>query len=232
LRTSLFCGSAGQGRRVIQVTSPNRQDGKSMLAANLAVAIAQAGQRVVLVDTNLRMPKLDRFFGLPAGPGLVGVLAGSIEPSEALQPSGLPGLSILAAGAVPGNPAEMLTSRAFADLLGWLREQADFVILDSPSLLGVADAAVVAARADGVLLTLRLDCDTRSDAERAMQRLTTVGAHVLGVVLNGGAARDDVAPVELARNGKHPPVLPRSDAAVVQSVARSGGATLNSNGTE
>ncbi|HZU39161.1 MAG TPA: polysaccharide biosynthesis tyrosine autokinase [Gemmataceae bacterium] len=232
VRTALFCGSAGERSRIIQVSSPVQQDGKSMLAANLAVAIAQAGKRVILVDANLRAPKVDRFFGLPAGPGLVGALAGSTEPSEALQPSGVPGLSILAAGAVPANTAEMLTSRAFADLLGWLREQADFVIVDSPALLGVADAAVVAARADGVLLTLRLDRDTRSDAERAMQRLVTVGAHVLGVVLNGGTARDDVAPVELARNGKHPPGLPWSEPAVVQNVARTGGATLTSNGTE
>jgi len=193
LRTALYFSTLGQGRKVIEITSPGALDGKSTLAANLAVAIAQSGKRVVLVDADLRTPRVHKLFGLLPTSGLASVLAGTAEPQEAVQASGIDGLSVLPCGPLPANPAELLTSPAFKDLLELLREQSDFVIVDTPPLLEVTDASVVASRVDGVLLTLRLGKNGRPAAEAAAETLAAVGATLLGVVVNGTDRRSGPA---------------------------------------
>jgi capsular exopolysaccharide synthesis family protein len=170
---------------VVQITSPNPEDGKSTLTANLAVSIAQSGKRILLIDADLRKPQVHKIFGVGGDVGLVSVITGEVDPAEAIQPSAIPGLSLLPCGPVPPNPAELLTAPRFKDLLDVLREQFDFVLIDTPPLLAVTDPSVVAPRVDGVLLTVRITKNGRPAAERAKEMLDTLGANVLGVVVNG-----------------------------------------------
>jgi capsular exopolysaccharide synthesis family protein len=160
-------------------------DGKSTLIANLAVAIAQSGRTVLLVDADLRRPRLHRVFGLPARKGLAQVIEGAAELAEAVRPSVVPNLSVLPCGARPSNPAELLTLPRFADLLEELRDSYDFVLLDSPPLLAVSDPCIVAPRVDGVLLTIRVSRNGRPAAERGRDLLAALRVQVFGVVVNG-----------------------------------------------
>jgi capsular exopolysaccharide synthesis family protein len=189
LRNALCFSEPGANYKVIQIASPNRSEGKSTLAANLAVSLALAGKRVLLVDADLRSPSAHRLFGLTARTGLAPVLAGEAELADAIQPSSIPLLDVLPGGPVPSNPAELLTCRRFPELLDYLRDRYDFVLVDTPALLPVADASAVACRADGVLLTLRPTRNGRPAAERALEALAMVGARVLGVVINGASPR-------------------------------------------
>jgi succinoglycan biosynthesis transport protein ExoP len=185
VRTSLYFSTNGEGHKVIQITSPNPQDGKSTLTANLALSIAQSGKRILLIDADLRKPQVHKLFGLSGDTGLVSIITGEADPGEVICPSSVPGLSLLPCGPVPSNPAELLTAPRFKELLDVLREQFDFVLIDTPPLLAVTDPSVVAPRVDGVLLTLRLTKNGRPSAERAKEMLDTLGANVLGVVVNG-----------------------------------------------
>jgi len=198
VRTALYFGTGGTSPRVIQITSPNRADGKTTLSANLSVSIAQSGKRVLLVDADFRRPRLHKVFALPAGTGLASVLAGAADLGEAIQDSVVAGLSILPCGPRPSDPAELLSSPRLHEALQAAREHYDFVLVDTPPLLAVTDPSVVAPRVDGVLLNIRLSKNSRPDAERAREVLSTLGAKMIGVVVNGvgpdgvgyGAPRD------------------------------------------
>jgi capsular exopolysaccharide synthesis family protein len=190
MRTSLYFSTQGRGHQVIQMTSPTKGDGKSTLLANLAVSIAQSGKSVILVDADFRRPMVHKLFHLPgdAKVGLASVLIGQAELPDALRPcDAVPGLSLLPCGPRPNNPAELLTSVRFQELLGALRDRCDFVLVDTPPLLAVSDPAAVAPFVDGVLMTLRLSKTVRPQAERANDILVSLGANVLGVVVNGTA---------------------------------------------
>ncbi len=192
VRTAIFFNLNGSGHQMIQVTSPNQGDGKSTLAANLAISIAQSGKRVILVDCDLRRPRIERLFHLTDnGLGLVSVIIGECEPSAAGRPSGIENLTILTSGPKPSNPAELLTSPRFQVAIEKLRADFDFVILDTPPLLAVSDTSVVAPRADGVILVFRMSNKARPTAERACDMLAQLGAKVIGVVVNGsGRAKE------------------------------------------
>lgn len=185
VRTALYFSTHGETHKVIQVTSPNASDGKSTVAANLATSIAQSGKKVVLVDADFRKPRQHRIFGVSAAAGLASVIAGTAELKEVIQPTAVPGLSLLPCGPLPPNPAELLTSARFKEMLDVLRDDFDFVIVDTPPLLAVSDPSVVAPRVDGVLLAVRIAKNTRPHAERAKEILTSMDANVLGVVVNG-----------------------------------------------
>jgi capsular exopolysaccharide synthesis family protein len=189
VRSALLFGLAGAGGKAVQVTSPAEGDGSTTLAANLAASLAQAGRRALLLDANLRRPRLHELFGLPAEPGLGAVLTGALEDSQALQPTCLPGLWVLPAGPTGPGSADLLTAPAFEQLLAGLRDQFEFVIVNTPPLLGCADAEAVAARVDAVLLNLRVGPDSRPAARAAAARLAELGARVLGVVVNGVGRR-------------------------------------------
>jgi capsular exopolysaccharide synthesis family protein len=189
IRTSLYFSARGGRYKVLQVTSPGVGDGKTTLAANLAISVAQSGRRALLVDAELRQPRLHELFGLPNRRGLSSLIAGEHTLAEAVQESGVPGLSVLTAGPVPANPAELLTSPRFQDVVASLREQYDFVLIDTPPLLAVTDPAVVAPRVDAVLLALRIVKNGRPQAERAKEILASLETPVLGVVVNGVALK-------------------------------------------
>jgi capsular exopolysaccharide synthesis family protein len=184
LRTALYFSTSGEGHQVIQITSPAMGDGKTTLAANLAIAIGQSGKRVLLIDADFRRPRLHRVFGLAGDVGLASVLIGEAVLRSAIRETPVPGLSVLPCGPIPPNPAEVLTSPRFKELLDGIRKEYDFVVIDTPPLLAVTDPCVVAPRVDGLYLTLRLSKNGRPQAERAREILTTLGAKVLGVVIN------------------------------------------------
>jgi capsular exopolysaccharide synthesis family protein len=185
VRTALYFNTHGERHKVIQVTSPSMGDGKSTLVANLAVAIAQSGRKVLLVDADLRRPRAHRLFGLAARAGLAQVIGGAADLADTVRPTAVPGLFVLPCGPRPAHPAELLTLPAFADVLEELRDSYDYVLVDTPPLLAVSDPCAVAPRVDGVLLTLRVSKNGRPAAERARALLAGLRVHVFGVVVNG-----------------------------------------------
>jgi capsular exopolysaccharide synthesis family protein len=185
VRTALYFSTQGRGHQVVQVTSPGMGDGKSTLTANLAVSIAQSGKRTVLIDADFRRPRVHKLFpDLQRDTGLASVMAGEATLEQALQKTVVPNLSVLPCGPRPSNPAELLTSLRFQELLADVRSQFDFVLIDTPPVLLVSDPCAVAPRVDGVLLVLRLKKNNRPTAERACEVLASLGAKVLGVMVN------------------------------------------------
>lgn len=184
LRTNLQYMSVDDPPRAIVVTSPLPNDGKSFTAANLALTIAAAGQRVILIDGDLRRPSVAGLFGLPEEVGLTDVLAGRAKPEDVLQP-GHPSfaLEVLTAGPIPPNPSEILGSERMRHLIAELSEGA-LVIIDSPPLLPVTDAAVLSTRSDGALLVVSTGRTTYDMLGRSLELLEKAKGKPLGIVLN------------------------------------------------
>lgn len=180
------------GCQVVVVTSALPGEGKTTTAVSLAVAIAEAGQRVLLIDADLRGPSVAPVMGLEGSVGLSTVLAGRAGLADVVQVWGASGLQVLAAGEVPPNPSEMLSSTTMVRLLAAVRGDHDVVLLDTAPTLPVTDAALLGARTDGTLLVVDARRTGSRSVEEAITRLTTAGSPVLGVVLNRTSrARDD-----------------------------------------
>jgi capsular exopolysaccharide synthesis family protein len=169
----------------IQVTSANAQEGKTTTLANLGVAFARAGHRVVLVCCDLRRPRIHDFFGLSNAQGLTSVLLGEVPLRRALQPTSTERLFVLASGALPPNPSELLASKRVSDVLDELRGEGYLVLIDSPPVLPVTDAMVLSKRVDATLLVCVAGQTTRKEVGRAVELLNQVGAPLVGSVLNG-----------------------------------------------
>jgi capsular exopolysaccharide synthesis family protein len=184
IRTALYFSMRGENHKVIQITSPDMGDGKSTLISNLAVSIAQTGKKVLLVDADFRRPRIHKVFGITAKVGLASVINSETEIADAIRPTVIPNLSILPCGPHPDNPAELLTQPRFKELLDLLREQYDFVLIDTPPILAVTDPCVVVPHVNGVVLTIRIGKNVRMHATRAKEILSGLGANVLGVVVN------------------------------------------------
>jgi capsular exopolysaccharide synthesis family protein len=184
IRTGVFFGTPERESRTILVTSPAPGDGKSTLASNLAIAMAQTGKRVLLVDADFRRPVQHRIHGCRPGVGLSSVLAGHETLEKAIQPSGVPGLDVLPVGPVPSNPSEVLNSQAFTEALEELSVRYEHVVIDSPPVMAVADARILAAQCSVTILVLRAGVSTRRGAAQSRHALLSVGAHILGAVVN------------------------------------------------
>ena len=182
LRTNLEFASLDSSLRTLLVTSAGPDEGKSTTLSNLAVSIAQAGRRVILVDGDLRHPRLHELFGLDNRQGLTTVV-GQASGDIPLQESGVNGLRVLAAGPLPDIPADLIASPAVETLIATLREQADIVLFDAPPVVAVTDAAVLASKVDGVLLVINAGRTRREYAQRAKAVLAQVHARVVGAVL-------------------------------------------------
>ncbi len=183
LRTSLQFARQGQPLRSVVVTSPGVNEGKTATLANLGVVFAQAGERVVLVSGDLRRPRIGDFFGLDEQVGLTSVLLGQRALEETLLPvPGFGRLTLLPAGPVPPNPAELLNSAQ--EIFARLRHQFDLVLIDSPPVLPVTDAAILARHADATLVLAAAGQTRRADLHRAAEKLDQVNATILGIVLN------------------------------------------------
>ncbi|GIW96910.1 MAG: capsular polysaccharide biosynthesis protein [Pirellulaceae bacterium] len=188
IRTGLFFSNRGADLKVIQVTSPVPGDGKSTLSSNLAVTMAQSGRRVLLIDADFRRPRIAKLFGIEGSVGMAQVVAGKVEIEDATFTSNVANLAIMPGGKRPSNPAELLSSTRFRDLLDMLREKYDIIIVDTPPLLAVSDPGAVAAVVDGVVMTMRLRRNVKPLATRAVRLLESVDARLLGVVVNGVSA--------------------------------------------
>ncbi len=190
LRTSVFFETAGEGGKIIQVTSPLPGDGKTTIAGNLACSIAQSGKRVLAIDCDLRRPQLTDNFAMSDEIGLTNVLNGECDPSEASHATPLPSLFVMPSGPIPANPAEALTLPEMAELLESFRKQYDYIIVDTPPLLVVTDPSIVASLVDGIVLSIRVRRKSKPNARESVNILRAVGARIIGVVINNS---DDVA---------------------------------------
>jgi non-specific protein-tyrosine kinase len=185
LRTNIQFAAVDGQVKSIMVTSSGSGEGKSTTAANLAIVMAQTGRRVILIDADLRRPIQHRLFELPNSKGLtMALLDINAPPKEHLQVTPVPGLQVMTSGAIPPNPAELLGSQRQADLLADLEKEADLIILDSPPVLTVADALVLAPRVGGVLLVVEVGSTRRGAIQKAVDALLHADARLLGVALN------------------------------------------------
>lgn len=190
LRTSLMLSVSGGPPEAIVVTSPHPGEGKSTISINLAIALAQDGHRVVIMDCDLRRPRLHQIFGLENIPGLTSYLTGNTDLESIMKATSVDNLFLIPAGPIPPNPAELLNSQTYKNLLQELRRKFNHIIIDTPPTLGFADARVVALQADGVLLVAKHQSTTREAGRLARQYLSQVNARMLGMVLNQLGTRD------------------------------------------
>lgn len=204
IRTGIYF-STDDNKRVIQVTSPQPGDGKTTLTANLAVSMASSGKRVLIIDADMRRPRQHHLLLEEANhseQGLAAVLMGEAELSETIQQTEIPRLSLLPCGSVPQNPGELLASNAIDEVLATVREEYDFVLVDTPPMLAVSDPCSIATRVDGVVVTLDLKSATRKSAVRSKQLLDELKASLIGVVANHVEPTDDKAYSYLYGYGK------------------------------
>ena len=192
LRTNILATSDG-GTQVALLTSAKRGEGKSTVAANLAVTVAQSGREVVVVDCDLRLPTVHKLFDLPNKRGLTNVLAGEVQVDEAIQYSAFPRVQVVTSGPLPPNPTELLGSQRMLDLIAPLKSQFAFIILDTPALLSVADAAVLAPAVDNVILVVAQSQTRRGDVQTVRRQLSSVRVKSMEVVINRAEANGSYA---------------------------------------
>ncbi|MBT4139826.1 MAG: AAA family ATPase, partial [Candidatus Latescibacteria bacterium] len=202
LRTNIQFANLEKGAKVICLTSSSHQEGKSTTSANLAVTLAQAGNRVLLVDGDLRRPTINRIFGLEREPGITDVILGNytwrevvrtvtdimvggLGMDDIMMTAGMDNLNIITCGVLPPNPAEITDSRRMTEFLQEAKEAYDVVIVDAPPVLQATDATVLGTKVDGVLLVYKIGNVSRSALRRAKLQLDNVGVATLGVVING-----------------------------------------------
>ncbi len=185
LRTNLEFSSLDKPLKTMVVTSAGPEEGKSTTLANLAVTLAQAEKKVILVDCDLRRPSQHEIFGVANGVGLTSMVVDEEAfKNPPLQETPVPNLKLLPSGPLPPNPSELLGSRRMEEIIATLRERADLVLFDAPPIIAVTDAAVLASKVDGVLLVIRAGTTKRDHAQRAKALLEKVNARLVGAVLN------------------------------------------------
>jgi capsular exopolysaccharide synthesis family protein len=184
IRTNMLFIAAQKDFAVFSVTSPGPQDGKTTVAINLAVTMAQAGGKVLLIDADMRKPRVHKSFGMKAEKGISSVLAGDVPLESAICKSQVPNLDVLPCGPMPPNPAELLHTEQFKRILVQCRGLYDRVVLDSPPIGPVTDPAIIGGLTDGVVLVLRSGHTSREAAQFARRQLGDAGARILGLVMN------------------------------------------------
>jgi polysaccharide biosynthesis transport protein len=184
LRTNVLFSSRDEPVRTILVTSTGPNEGKSVVASNLAMSLAQTGQRVLLLDADMRRPRIHKLFGQGQEPGLSEFTAGRAILSRVIVRTSVPGLWLIPAGAIPPNPSELLSSDRFKHFVSALSQGFDWIIIDSPPVLAVTDAALLAHLAAGVLFVIAAEQTTGPAAKNALDQLDSAGARFLGAVLN------------------------------------------------
>ena len=184
LRTNLLFSHSIQQLRSVMITSAMAGEGKTTTSANVAVAFAQQGLRVLLVDCDLRKARLHHVFGMTRNPGLTDVIAGAASVADIVRPTGISGLSLVASGTLPPNPAEMLGSAPMVELIDRLKSQADLMIVDAAPVLVAGDTSILGRMVDGTVIVVRAGRTESAAAHAAVQQLRTVGVRVVGGVLN------------------------------------------------
>ena len=184
IRTSLLLSQAEKPPQVILLTSPSPGEGKTVTSLNLSIALAQDGYSVVLIDGDMRKGSCHEHLGLSRNGGLSNVLSGGLLIRDGIQKTSVERLAFLSRGIPPPNPTELLGSRKMKDMLTELRQLYDFIIIDSPPVIAISDAAILSVVAEGVLLVLNAQTTSIPYTQKAVMRLDTVHARLLGVVLN------------------------------------------------
>lgn len=184
IRTNLMFAATGRQIRRLLVTSPSPQEGKTTTAVSIAITMAQAGSRVLIVDTDMRRPRLHRTFGVSSGRGLSNVLLGDSQVADEIKTTEVPNLFVLPCGPTPPNPAELCQSERFRALLDELAQTFDRVVLDSPPVMPVTDAAILSTLVDGTLIVARGGVTSRVLLRAVAAQIQSVGGRLLGCVVN------------------------------------------------
>ena len=185
LRTSLYFNLSEAENKAVMVTGPSPGVGKSFISVNLATICAQAGQKVLLIDADMRRGYLHRYFSKKNSAGLSDYLAGQISLNEGIFNTSIDGLDVLTRGKTPPNPSELLEHQRFQDLVESLSATYDLIILDTPPVLAVADATIIGQKAANALVVCRFDKSSKREIQHATERLTSNGTRITGAVLNG-----------------------------------------------
>jgi capsular exopolysaccharide synthesis family protein len=184
IRTAVLFSSTDEHAHSVVITSTGPSEGKTVISSSLAITLAQAGQRTLVVDADMRRPRMHEALGRPQEPGLSNVLVGDVTVTDAVRTTSVPNLSVLAAGHIPPNPAELLGSKKYGDLLAELKKRFDWIIIDAPPVMPVTDASVVANTAGGVLFVVGCEMTPRQTAATAVEQLRGAKARFIGAVLN------------------------------------------------
>jgi capsular exopolysaccharide synthesis family protein len=176
--------SAEKRMKAIVVTSAGPQEGKTITAVSLAISLAQTGKRVLLVDTDMRKPRIHKSFGLENSNGISNFLISDISLSEVTVPSGIQNLTICPCGPIPPNPAELMYTQRFKEFIRDARESFDIVIFDSPPVAAVTDGVVISKSVDGVIIVAKAKKTTKNAVLQVKKQLKDVNAHIIGMVLN------------------------------------------------
>ncbi|HEY0990467.1 MAG TPA: polysaccharide biosynthesis tyrosine autokinase [Kofleriaceae bacterium] len=190
LRTNILFSAADRELKRIAVCSANQREGKTTITIYLGTAMAQSGQRTLLVDTDMRRPRLHKSTGVPLGPGLSNLLIGEDDYDNLIRPTEVKDLYVLPCGPTPPNPAELLLTHRFEHVLAELSRRFDRVILDSPPIQPVTDAVVLSKRVDGVVLVVRASKTVRDELRRSARMIRDVGGTIVGVIVNELDTRD------------------------------------------
>jgi polysaccharide biosynthesis transport protein len=184
LRTNILFSSAGSAPQVILITSPGPREGKTITTANLAITMAQSGSKVIVIDCDLRRPKIHNIFGVSRERGMTNLLVGSDGIEKTVVHSQVPNLDLLPSGPLPPNPSEMLGSERMGGLLKGLKKHYDRILIDSPPITAVTDSMILSKYVDGVVVVIRAGHTVKDVARNSVNQLQAVGAHILGGVLN------------------------------------------------
>jgi len=185
VRATFFVRASDANARIIQFSSPEPGDGKTTTISNLAISMAQAGKKVLLIDADLRRPMVHRLFGLREEIGLSEVLQGELELLNATQKTQIDNLIVLSAGAIPSKPAELLSSAKLHYLFGEATREFDYVLVDSPPVLAVSDPCIMARSVDAMMLVIRMRKNSRPSVKRSLELLDSHGIGLMGVIANG-----------------------------------------------
>jgi capsular exopolysaccharide synthesis family protein len=184
VRTAVIFSSATEGAKSLMVTSTAPSEGKTVTASNLAMSLAQTDLRTLIVDGDMRRPRIHDVFHIDQEPGLSNVLVGTASLTDAIRPTDNPNLFVLPAGHIPPNPAELLSSPRYRKLLDELGEHYDWIVVDAPPVMAVTDAAVVAHEVSGVVFVIGAEMIPRRNAQYALDQLAQAQAKIIGIVLN------------------------------------------------
>lgn len=184
LRSNIKFASFNKNIKTIVITSPSSGDGKTMTAANLAMVFSQEGKKVLLVDADLRKPSIHYMYGLVNDCGLCNFLIGQKDINAIIR-SVYPNIDVITSGLTPPNPPELLGSLQMSDFISKVREQYDVVVFDTPPVLAVTDATLIANQSDGCLLVVRVKKNDVKDVMKVKEQLHFAGANLLGAVING-----------------------------------------------
>lgn len=184
LRTNLQYSSLDKEYKIIVITSPNQGEGKTTIASNLALTLAEGEKKVVLIDCDLRKPSIHRYFKISNKIGLSQVLLGE-ENFHIASKKYKDNMTILTSGHIPPNPAEALASDRMGKFLEWLKEEFDYIILDTPPVLIVTDSQILSTKADGTILVVRAEKTKKDEMRESIGLLKQVNTNIIGIVLNG-----------------------------------------------